>query len=62
MDDKKAERQAEVFAERQLKDYALWSKRPAFDELRDRLQGAFIMGYRAGQLDAKSPKKKEANE
>jgi len=60
MDEKKAIRDAEIFVDRQLKEYALWSRRPAFEELTDRLLGAFLMGYRAGYKSAEAGRDAQA--
>ena len=41
----RAEKRALTYAERQIKDWLLWSNRPAFEELKTRIKNAFIMGY-----------------
>ena len=46
-----ADKKALAYADRMLKDWLLWANRPAIQELKDRLRGAFIMGYLSGHED-----------
>lgn len=59
MDEYRAYKLAKEFANHQLKDYILWRRRRGFQEVIDRLCGAFVEGYKAGFEDGKvNPTKK----